>query len=216
MPDSQPPVYYPVLMDLRGQAVVVVGGGEIARRKVEGLQAAQARVTVVAPVCEGMPEPVILREKAYDASDLEGQVLVFAATDDVAVNAEIARDAKRRGIWVNAVDDAKHCTFILPAVVRRGALVLAISTAGASPALARRIKEGLEAVYGKEYAELLQLLWTLRQEWNERIRQSGKGFEERRIIWESILDLPLLALIGAGEEQAALERSRSLLGAAFP
>jgi len=94
--------------------------------------------------------------------------------------------------------------------------VLAISTAGASPALARRIKEGLEAVYGKEYAELLQLLWTLRQEWNERIRQSGKGFEERRIIWESILDLPLLALIGAGEEQAALERSRSLLGAAFP
>jgi len=160
---------YPVnLIDLSNRKSIVIGGGAVALRKVEGLLAGGADVTVISPtLVEGLAElhaagkiAVIARE--YKEDDLGAAWLVIAATDDPAVNHAVAAGAMRRGQLVNVVDDPEHSNFIVPAVVRRGELALAICTGGASPALARRLREHLEAVIGPEYGDLAALLAELR------------------------------------------------------
>jgi precorrin-2 dehydrogenase/sirohydrochlorin ferrochelatase len=133
---------YPIVLDLAGASVLVVGGGTIALRKVEGLLAAHAAVTVVAPQIVGTLRslPVRVVERRYEPSDLESVRLVITATDDPAVNAAVAVDAQRNGIWVNAADDPANCTFTLPAVARQGAVTVAVSTGGSSPALASHLR----------------------------------------------------------------------------
>jgi siroheme synthase-like protein len=133
---------YPIVLDLAGVPVLVVGGGTIAQRKVEGLLAARATVTVVAPqVVESLRIlPVRVLQRGYEPGDLEPVRLVITATDDPAVNASVAADAKDRGIWVNAADDPANCTFTLPAVARDGAVTVAVSTGGSSPALASHLR----------------------------------------------------------------------------
>lgn len=134
---------YPVVLDLAGVPVLLVGGGVIASRKAEGLLQAGALVTVVAP----MVLPALaaaaaeVRERGYVASDLDGHQLVMTATDDTGVNAQVATDARARGMWVNSADDPVNCTFILPAVTRRGPVVVAVGTDGSSPALARHLRD---------------------------------------------------------------------------
>ncbi len=134
---------YPVVLDLAGVPVLLVGGGVIASRKAEGLLQAGALVTVVAP----MVLPALaaaaaeVRERGYVASDLDGHRLVMTATDDTGVNAQVATDARARGMWVNSADDPVNCTFILPAVTRRGPVVVAVGTDGSSPALARHLRD---------------------------------------------------------------------------
>ena len=129
---------YPVYLDLRDVAVLVVGGGNIAARKIEGLLRAGAAVTVVAPwfAAETQTLPVNRIERRYAASDLDGVRLVITATDDPAVNAQVTRDATARNVWSNSADDPTNCTFILPAIARNGVLMAAVSTGGGSPALA--------------------------------------------------------------------------------
>ena len=138
---------YPVFLDLDGVAVLLVGGGQIASRKAEGLVAAGARLTVVAPMV--LPELAAtaadVRERGYEADDLVGHQLVITATDVPAVNAEVAADARAAGIWVNSADDPENCSFILPAIARRGPLIAALSTGGASPALAGRLRDQIAA-----------------------------------------------------------------------
>jgi siroheme synthase-like protein len=133
---------YPVMLDLTDVPVLVVGGGRIATRKVEGLLAAGARVTVVAPHVDdelcAMAVQVVVRR--FDAADLDAVRLVITATDDAAVNAGVAAQATARGIWANSADDPANCTFILPAVARDGAVTVAVSTGGASPALASHLR----------------------------------------------------------------------------
>lgn len=132
------PFDYPVYLDLGAVPVLVVGGGKIAARKIDGLLRAGAAVTVVAPwfVDDVLAMPVDRIARAYTATDLEGRRLVVTATDDPAVNAQVTQDATARNIWANSADDPINCTFILPAIARNGALMAAVSTGGGSPALA--------------------------------------------------------------------------------
>jgi siroheme synthase-like protein len=137
---------YPIVLDLTGVHVVVVGGGGVACRKIEGLLKAHADVTVVAPVVideiRNLPVQVVARD--YQPDDLSTARLVITATDDPTVNANVAADAGHRGIWVNSADDPANCTFILPAVARAGPITVAVSTGGATPALASHLRSEIQ------------------------------------------------------------------------
>lgn len=135
---------YPIVVRLAGRRVLVVGGGAIALRKTSGLLAVGAAVTVVSPeLVDGFRsiDGVVLVERRYASSDLDGAWLVVAATDDPAVQQQIFDDGERAGVFVNAVDDPDRCSFILPAVVRRGPVVVAVSTQGRSPSLAGHLRD---------------------------------------------------------------------------
>jgi precorrin-2 dehydrogenase/sirohydrochlorin ferrochelatase len=205
---------YPVnLVGLEHRACLVVGGGAVARRKVEGLLAAGARPRVVAT--EAAAELASLAERGvvdlalrpYEAADLEGAFLVIAATDDPELNRSIAAEAMARGALVNAVDDADASNFIVPAVVRRGELTIAVSTGGASPALARRLREKLEAQFGPEYEQLVGLLAELRP---EIMGQCAPG-RPRLDAALRLVDADLQATIEQDGLDAARARARRLL-----
>jgi len=177
---------YPIFLETKGRRVIVVGGGRVGAEKVRGLLNGEADVTVVSP--ELIPE---LREHAeakrithiareYRETDLDdGWDLVMIATDDGAINAEASAAARRRGIWVNAADDPPHCDFILPAVVRKGKITLAASTAGSSPALARRLREELDAYLTEDMPALADLLGDVRKELRaRRIKVDGDRWQE--------------------------------------
>lgn len=137
---------YPIVLDLAGVPVLVVGGGRVAKRKIDGLVAAHADITVVAPMVDEAIHalPVRIMSRTYEPTDLEGMRLVVTATDDPSTNAAVSTDAKARGIWVNSADDPANCTFTLPAIARDGAVTVAISTGGASPALASHLRAEIE------------------------------------------------------------------------
>lgn len=162
-------VTYPInLVGLENHLAVVVGGGSVATRKVAGLLAANARVTVISPqpspalVAQSQAGAIRLERRPWTPSDVDDAFLVVAATDDAAVNRAIAQRVRARGGLVNVVDDPTLSTFILPAVVRRGEVTIAVSTGGASPALAAWLRRRLEASLGAEYAALSAALAALR------------------------------------------------------
>lgn len=203
--------YYPVFLNLRGRRCLVVGGGRVARRKVEGLLEAGAEVTVVAPACVPMPPGAHIEQRAFQPEDVTGVMLVFAATDDPAVNAAVAQDADARGIPVNVADDAERCSMLIPAVVRRGALRIAVSTGSASPALAQELRKELEAHYGQEYGELVELLGELRREWEPELITAGLDAPARGELWHEILRLPLLDALRASDRLKAAALATTLI-----
>lgn len=148
---------YPVVVRLRGRRVVVVGGGAVALRKTEGLVAAGASVTVVSPQVvdgfDGLAGVTVVR-RTYRAADLDGAWLVVAATGDAAVQQAVFDEGERRGVFVNAVDDPDRCSFILPAVERRGPVIVAVSTQGRSPALAGHLRDHLRAAIPNDIEQL--------------------------------------------------------------
>lgn len=152
--------YYPIYLELRGRRCLVIGGGTIAERKVHGLLAAEASVTVIspqlAPLLTEWSQAGAIRHIArmYQTGDLYDYHLVFVTTDDGAVNAAVAREGRERDIWVNAADDPAYCDFILPAVIQRGGLSVAIATGGTSPALTRAIREELQEYFTEDYSLL--------------------------------------------------------------
>jgi siroheme synthase-like protein len=161
--------YLPILVDLDDRPCLVVGGGDVAARKVEMLLGVRARPRVVAlRIGRSLEElaaahpAVTLERRAYRASDLNGMALVFAATDDPSLQDEIARQARAAGVWLNAVDEPERCSFVMPAVLDRSPLVVAVSTSGASPALARRIRDDVAALLGPEYDAAVAQLAALR------------------------------------------------------
>src|SRR3954462_7459778 len=199
--------FYIACLKLTGRRCLVVGGGEIGLEKVEGLLACDGRVTLMAP--EAVPELEALaaegsieweRREYGGPEDLEGVFIAIAATDDTDVNIRVYEDAERRAMLVNIVDVPPLCNFILPAIVRTGPLAIAISTAGASPALAKRIKREIAATYGEPYARLAVLL-------NE-VRGWAKGtlptYQDRKAFFEEIVngDPDPIALLAAGGEGA--------------
>lgn len=206
--------FYPIFVRLEGRPCVVIGGGEIAERKVHGLRRAGASVTIVSP--ELTPDlhrlvevrAVAHRRRAYVRGDLAGAFLAYAATDDEGANAEIAAEAAAEGVLLNAVDDPAFCDFIVPAVVERGDLVIAASTSGSSPMMARRIRAELEERFGPEYAEALRLLGRLRR----RLGQEGRSFEERRRVLAALLDSRLLELLRAGDAEGVDDLLAQTLG----
>ena len=160
--------YYPVFLDIRGKICVIVGGGEVAARKAERLLDCGAKVFVISPKLT--PSLAALKEKKmishiaaeYKGDLIDGAALIIGATDDEKTNAQISLDARSKGIPVNIVDDPQRCDFILPSLMQRGDLAIAIGTGGKSPALARHLREELEAKYGREYEIFLNILGALR------------------------------------------------------
>ena len=209
--DTGQAAYYPVELDLRGRSCLVVGGGAVAQRKVQGLLAAGAAVTVVAPDCLAMPAGVTVVLRRFADGDLAGVALAVAASDDREVNGLVARVARERGIWVNVVDDPSEGTVIVPAVARRGDLRIAVSTGGASPALAARLRERLEGEFGPEYGDLVALLGELRREWEPRAARAGVPPAARRAAWHAVLDLPLADLLAAGRHAEAAALAQTVL-----
>src|SRR5450631_4721416 len=201
--------FYIACLRLSGRKCLVVGGGEIGLEKVEGLLACDGRVTLIAP--EARPElarlalegSIAWERREYESGDLEGAFMAIAATDDTDVNVRVFDDAERRAMLVNVVDVPPLCNFILPAIVRTGPLAIAISTAGASPALAKRMKREIEGQYGEPYARLAVML-------NE-VRGWAKGtlptYQDRKQFFEEIVggDPDPVALLRDGDEEAVRE-----------
>lgn len=170
---------FPINLDIRDKLAVVVGGGAVAERKCRSLLEAEAAVTVVAPVISsGLEElrrdsKISVLPRPYLAGDLTGALLIFAATDSPAVNRAVAEEAKRLGIPVCVADAPAEGTFTSPSVVRRGDLLLAISTGGRSPALARRIRQDLEALYGPEFSAIVDIVGMFREKLLTEGRESA-------------------------------------------
>ncbi len=215
--------FYIACLKLTGRRCLVVGGGDIGLEKVEGLLAAGAKVVLVAPeAIEPLRELAAERSiewerREYRAEDLERTFIAIAATDDTDVNIRVYEDAERRAMLVNIVDVPPLCNFILPAIVRTGPLAIAISTAGASPALAKRIKRQVAEEYGEPYARLAVLL-------NEA-RGWAKGtlptYQDRKAFFEGIVngDPDPVELLRRGDEAgvreliAAAQRTRAAAAA---
>ena len=159
-----PEAYYMACLDLTGRSVLVVGGGRVGLEKVDGLLAAGARVTVVAPqvVAELEPRDVELLHRGYRPEDLDGRFLVVAATSTSSVNRRVFRDAESQSLLCNVADVPELCSFILPAVHRQGPIAVAVSTGGASPALAQRLRNEIAEIVRPEHAALAHQLRELR------------------------------------------------------
>ena len=198
-------VYYPVSLKLEGKRCVVIGGGWGTEKRVKDLLDAGALVTLISPVASAEIEQLVKGDRIrweardYQPGDLEGAFLVVACPRDHSRNPEIWAEAEARGIPVNAIDDAPHCTFIFPAVHRQGDLVVAVSTAGKSPALAARIRDKIASEFGPEYGEFLNLLGELRPEVIRRFH----GFKRRRPIWRRLISSEAFDHIKAGRPEAA-------------
>ena len=202
---------YPiVLTNLASVRCVVVGGGAVAERKVDGLLAGGARPVVISPNltqrlaawrAAGQIEHLA---REYLPGDLAGAALAFAATDDSAANAAVAAEGARLGLLVNVADDPAAGSFHTAATVRRGELLLAVSTGGHSPALAARVRGELAERYGDEYGQLLALLGGLRAGLAQRVAP-----ERRATLWRALIDGPLLGWLRAGDDARAEEYARA-------
>jgi precorrin-2 dehydrogenase / sirohydrochlorin ferrochelatase len=196
--------FYIACLRLTGRRCVVVGGGEVGLEKVEGLLACDGDVVLVAPEAEPELEAlanegsIAWLRREYETGDLERTFIAIAATDDTAINIRVYEDAERRAMLVNVVDVPPLCNFILPAIVRTGPLAIAISTAGASPALAKRIKRQIADEFGAEYARLAVML--------NDVRGWAKGtlptYQDRKAFFEGIVngEPDPVALLRAGDE----------------
>jgi precorrin-2 dehydrogenase/sirohydrochlorin ferrochelatase len=206
--------FYIACLKLEGRKCLVIGGGDVGLEKVEGLLACNGEVTLVAP---GAIQPlrdlaaegsIRWERRTYEPGDLEGTFMAIAATNDTDVNIRVYDDAERRAMLVNVVDVPPLCNFILPAIIRTGPLAIAISTAGASPALAKRIRDQIADEYGEPYARLAIML--------NDVRGWAKGtlptYQDRKAFFESIVngEPDPVELLRRGDERAV----RSLIDAA--
>ncbi len=198
--------YYPVFLDLNGKSVVVIGGGDIAHQKMENLVKVGADVTVVSP---RLNEPMAALkaqgrfrhiDRMYRPGDLEGHTLAFVATDDRAVNAAVADEGKARGVWVNAVDDPPYCDFIMPGIVQRGDLIIAVSTSGRSPAMARKMREELSEFLAEEWVAMLELAAEV------RAGLKARGVMVDSDTWNAALDDELRHLLREDRYDEAKQR----------
>ncbi len=209
--------YFPLFLDLHDRPVLVVGGGAVAERKVTLLLASGARVTVVAPaLCTALARRLARGEIAHRAgdfveADLAAQRWVIAATDRADVNREVARAAEARGLFVNVVDDAELSSAIMPAIVDRSPLMIAISSGGGAPMLARRVREQLEALLDQSWGRVALRLGA----WRARIRARYGNSRQRRAFYRELLDGPIVGLVRRGREaEAERALAQRLAGAA--
>jgi siroheme synthase-like protein len=201
--------FYMACLRVAGRRCLVVGGGDVGLEKVEGLLVCGAAVHLVCPTAHPALEALAAEgsiewdARDYERSDLDGAFLVIAATSDSETNIAVHEHAEARAMLVNVVDVPPLCNFILPAVVRSGPLAIAISTAGASPALAKRMKREIAAEFGEEYARLAVLLNDARG-W---AKATLPTFQDRKEFFESIVggDPDPIALLRDGDEQSVIE-----------
>jgi len=205
--------YYPIFLNIVGFPCLVVGGGDVAERKVEALRASGAVVKLISPALTPLLQSLALNgeinwfPRAFQRGDTVGSQLVISATNHEEVNRQVYEECNSAGILVNVVDDPAKCSFLVPAVVRRGDLCIAVSTGGASPLAARKIREELEDRYGPEYDIYLKLLAAARREALTRHREP----EKRRRVFERLNDGNLLSLLKDGRVDAAKELVKKCL-----
>jgi len=205
--------YLPVFFKLKGQPCLVVGGGVVAARKAALLLRAGGRVTIVAP---DLASDLARRRAAgeithvargFQAADLVGMRLVIAATDDEQVNVEVSRLAQMQGIPVNVVDNPKLCSFIVPSILDRSPVMVAVSTGGASPVLARQLRTRLETLIPSAYGRLAAMV----EEFRDAAKQRFADPDDRRRFWEEVLEGPITELVFAGREAEARRRIETAL-----
>jgi precorrin-2 dehydrogenase / sirohydrochlorin ferrochelatase len=166
--------YFPVFLEMSGRRALVIGGGAVAERKIASLLDAGAHVTVISPEVTATitrwlkDEMIQMNARHYRPGDLAGYEIAFVVAADEQVAADVHNEGRERGVWVNAADDPAHCDFILPSVLRRGELTVAVSSGGGSPALARTIREELEIHLSQEYEQLAKLAAEARVEVHRR------------------------------------------------
>ena len=188
--------YYPVFLDIKDKTCLVVGGGGVGARKAKTLANCGARVVVVSLAfssgVDGLDHPLIeCQKKAYEPKDLSGVCLVFAATNDPQLNRRIKADAKAQKVLCNVADGAGHSDFILPSVMHKGDLILAVSTSGTSPALARKIRQDLEAQLGPGVEKMLELMGNIRK----KLLAQGHAPEDHKTIFYALIEAGLLEMI---------------------
>jgi precorrin-2 dehydrogenase/sirohydrochlorin ferrochelatase len=206
--------FYPVLVDLQGKKALVVGGGKVAQRKIETLLEHGATVQVVAKELTASLEELrragrieFLGEE-FSETFVDGVFVVFAATDDSSLNRRVSRTAQQRSLLVNAVDQPADCNFIVPSVLSRGDLVIAVSTSGKSPAFARKVRVELEQSFGEEYGLFLNLMGNLRKE----ILRLGLSQEENKSTFEDLVTSDLLSAIREKNWDLASQIVEKVLG----
>jgi len=203
--------YYPIYIDIEDRGVVIIGGGNVCARKAETMMKYGARVTIVSPEftdeIEGWAKEgcLALNRKHYEDADLEGANLVIASTDDQSVNEQVAADCRRRRIPVNVVDVTPLCEFIVPAILESGSIQIAVSTGGKSPALARTLKEDLQRMIGAEYAEVNDVLGTLR----EGAKAVLPTDVDRKRFFDGIIARGILDMLRSGRRREAYEAIRA-------
>jgi len=200
------PDYYPVFLNLKGRTCLVVGGGEVAARKVSLLVESGARVKVVSPrfnnsikSLEGQGD-IKIEKRPFETGDLDGVFLAIAATSDKKINYQVAVESERRNILINVVDTPSEGNFIVPSLIRQGELTIAISTGGKSPALARKMRQDIEKSFAPRYAILLDIASQVRRD----LLSKGKHIAGEA--WQASMDAELLELVDRGETEAARER----------
>nr|AFI78467.1 siroheme synthase [uncultured bacterium ws138B4] len=197
--------YLPVFLKIKDRPCLVVGGGKVAARKIRLLVRAGACITLVSPVLCDEVAAVVKRgtvkhlERGFQDDDLAGVILVIAATDDAAVNRSVSELARRQGIPVNVVDNPALCSFIMPSIIDRSPLQVAVSTGGKSPVLARLLRARLESFIPAAYGQLANLV----DEYRQRVKDRFTDVEQRRYFWESILQGRVAELLFAGQEEKA-------------
>lgn len=205
---------YPINLDVEGKLCLVVGGGRVALGKVKELLRCGAEVKAVAPsICDELselaeqpPAPLQLLRRHYAASDLDGCLVAIAATGDSAVNRQVFQDGHRQGVLVNSADDPQNCHFTLPARLRRGDLLITISTAGRSPAMASWLRQRIEASLDHNTDQMLQLAAEVREE------IQAQGIPTEPLDWTTALNNGILDLIQKGNPAEAKARLRTSLG----
>ena len=203
--------YYPVYLDVRDRRCVIVGGGQIAEGKVAALLESGARICIVSPeVTDEIQDmadsgALTLEKREYRDGDLEGAFIAIAATDDPDLNERISREATARNVPLNVVDVTHLCTFIAPSIVRRGEVTVAISTAGLSPALARKLRVELQDSPALDYADLAPMLSEVRLE----LRSEGAVIDAEH--WQTCLNRELVALFRTDRDAAKKALKQALL-----
>jgi siroheme synthase-like protein len=199
------PDYYPVYLNLAGKSCVIVGGGTVAQGKISALRDAGAVITIISPqVTDGIKRAVqrgdvVWVQREYKPGDLDGAFIAVAATNVWHVNRQIHEEAEDRGVLLNVVDDPDQCTFIAPSIVRRDPITLAISTGGASPALARKMREVLSEARILQWAELAGVLSQARRV----IKEKRTAIDPTR--WQCVITEDLLKLVQDGHEDRAVD-----------
>lgn len=205
--------FLPLFHNLQGRKVLLVGGGAIALRKARLLVASGAQLQVIAPDIDSELLALILQNKgsytlhSYQSADLQGHVLVVAATDNIAINQQVAIDAQACNIPVNVVDNPTLSSVIFPAIVDRSPVIVAVSSSGSSPVLTRLLRAKLETILPSRYAKLAQLA----ERFRDKVKQHFTHSQQRRIFWEKALQGPIAEQVLAGREQQAEEALQQLL-----
>jgi len=201
-------MFYPLFIELRNRPVLVVGGGPIAERKVDSLLQAEAAVTLVAPDLTAHLKQLAAagsirtERRKFEEADLENVLLVISATDDVETQERVAALARAHGILINTVDQPRLCDFIVPAIVRHGDVIAAISTSGKSPALAAALKSKIESVVTKDAGRAASILGAIRNEVHARFTDPAR----RKDAFERIVNSGILDWISQCDDAAALQK----------